>query len=205
MKDIKKRFLDILFETDDEEDEEEVVAVAEPVREAEPVKKKEETSFNAKDVLYRKSDQSAFINLEETIKTVKETGSSEEEEYELSSQISPIFGLIRENKQTVRKPVETDQNETFVSKPDDSHLEIITSPIYGYGTKDHQDIKSLGIDNGYAEDEEELHRLLDQEPQDATYVHLSSLKKEDFELPEEPFKREEDADITLFDIFGDKD
>ena len=48
MKDIKKRFIDILFESDDE-DEEEVVPVAEPVKKKEAVKK-EETSFNAKDV-----------------------------------------------------------------------------------------------------------------------------------------------------------
>ena len=203
MKDIKKRFIDILFESDDE-DEEEVVPVAEPVKKKEAVKK-EETSFNAKDVLYRKSDQSAFINLEETIKTVKENKAAKEEEYELSSQISPIFGLIKENKPTYKKPADTGRDETLLSKPDDSHLEIITSPIYGYGTKDDQDISSLVIDNGYAEDEEELHRLLDVDPQASDYVRLSNPEKEEFIYPEESRNREEDEDITLFDIFGDKD
>lgn len=203
MKDIKKRFIDILFESDDEEEEEEVVPAVEPVRKKEQVKK-EETSYKAKDVLYRKSDQSAFIDLEQTIKTVKEKKAAPEEEYELSSQISPIFGLIKENKPSYRKPVDADPDETLFSKPDDSHLEIITSPIYGYGSKDDQDIGSLVIDNGYAEDEEELHRLLDKEPEDPGYVRLSSQKTEEIEYPEESARREED-DITLFDMFGDRD
>ena len=205
MKDIKKKFLDILFETDDEEDEKETVVAPEPVVMKQPVKK-EETSYNAKDVLYRKSDQSAFINLEETIKTVKENKTSAtEEEYELSSQISPIFGLIKENKPTYKKPLDTDPDETLLSKPDDSHLEIITSPIYGYGSKDDQDINSLVIDNGYADDEEELHRLLDVDSNDSGYVRLSSPEKEEIVYPDESYQREEDDDITLFDIFGDKD
>jgi len=199
MKDIKKRFIDILFETDDE-DEEEVVPAVEPVKE--PVKKEpvktEETSYNAKDVLYRKSDKSAFIDLEETIKTVKQSKPAEEE-YELSSQISPIFGLIKENKQTIRKP-EPDHDEALINKPDDSHLEIITSPIYGYGSKDDHDIKSLGIDNGYADDEEELHRLLDGDTQ-SSYVRLSGSETEEIEYPDYP--EEENEDITLFDLYGE--
>lgn len=191
MKDIKKRFIDILFETDDE-DEEEVVPAVEPVKE--PVKKEpvktEETSYNAKDVLYRKSDKSAFIDLEETIKTVKQSKPAEEE-YELSSQISPIFGLIKENKQTIRKP-EPDHDEALINKPDDSHLEIITSPIYGYGSREDAEKTEPDIGNALdATDEDELHRLLDEDfgYDDHTYDDIEKTVDE----------------INLFDSYDEED
>ena len=55
-------------------------------------------------------------------------------------------------------------DEALINKPDSSHLEIITSPIYGYGSrsdyeKDHPDL----FETIPASDEEELHRLLDED------------------------------------------
>ena len=85
---IKKKFIDILFENDPEQ-----IVEQQPV--IEPKKEIQDLggSFNAKDVLYKKSKSSAFIDLEETIQGAKE----EEEpvrEYEFSQQISPMFGIM---------------------------------------------------------------------------------------------------------------
>lgn len=130
MKGIKKKFLDILFENDKdyipEKEEDEV-----KVRPA--AKKKPENTAKAKEVLYRKSKNSAFIDLDETISPVKQEKETRNE-YELSSQISPIFGVVDEKKKTaiVRQNID----ETMTNKPEDSHLDIITSPIYGYGEQD---------------------------------------------------------------------
>ena len=155
--DIKKKFIDILFEPDDDEEE-----IVEKKETAKPVKKQEST-VNARDILYRKPEKSAFINLEEKKEKKQDIGvETVYGDYEFSSQISPIFGVIKENKPNFVS--NTSVNESLVSKPDNSHLEIITSPIYGYGSredysKDHIDINEVLADT----DEEELHRLLDED------------------------------------------
>ncbi|MBR4470728.1 MAG: hypothetical protein IKS54_05360 [Erysipelotrichaceae bacterium] len=155
--DIKKKFIDILFEPDDDEEE-----IVEKKETAKPVKKQEST-VNARDILYRKPEKSAFINLEEKKEKKQDIGvETVYGDYEFSSQISPIFGVIKENKPNFVP--NTSVNESLVSKPDNSHLEIITSPIYGYGSredysKDHFDINEVLADT----DEEELHRLLDED------------------------------------------
>ena len=155
--DIKKKFIDILFEPDD--DEEEIIEKKEVEK---PVRKQENT-VNARDILYRKPEKSAFINLEEKKEKKEDIGiETTYGDYEFSSQISPIFGVIKENKPNFVS--NTSVNETLVSKPDNSHLEIITSPIYGYGnredySKEHFDINEVLADT----DEEELHRLLDED------------------------------------------
>lgn len=193
MKDIKKRFIDILFEPDDEEEEE---VFEKPVK-VEP-SKKETTGISAKDILYRKPEQSAFINLEETISTVKNTKSENSSDYEFSSQISPIFGVLKDNSQNVVRN-EVDTNESFINKPEDSHLDIITSPIYGYGTKD--DIKD---NNTYESDEDELHRLLDDET-DSDYnpYEYSHDNINDEYLNYTAREDDDEDDITLFDMYED--
>ena len=70
--DIKKKFIDILFEPDDDEDE--GYEIPQPKK---PVPKQEST-VSAKDLLYKKSGQSAFINLDEK-KTKKESSEPETE------------------------------------------------------------------------------------------------------------------------------
>lgn len=198
MKDIKKRFIDILFEPEDEEEEDLFEEKSgkqdkKTVKEAQPI--------NAKDILYRKSDQSAFIDLEETINSVKNIR-KETEEYELSSQISPIFGVIREGSQTVKHEVDT--NEALVNKPEDSHLDIITSPIYGYGSK--EDIEDeLQNEDDYQFIDRELHELFDRpaEERDAHYVSPVQEEDDDEYLDYRMRRDEDEDDITLFDIYGE--
>ncbi len=156
--DIKKKFIDILFEPEEEEEE-----IFEKPKMSEKPAKKQENTVKAKDILYRKSEGSAFINLYDT-KKPEEKKSAEEDhiDYEFSSQISPIFGLIKENRPDLSNSLSASANETLLSKPDSSHLEIITSPFYGYGSredyeKEHPDLfGDLPLN-----EEDELHRLLD--------------------------------------------
>ena len=158
--DIKKKFIDILFEP--EEDEEEIF---EKPKAAEKPAKKQEKTVTAKDILYRKSEGSAFINLYETKKPEEKKVVEEEHiDYEFSSQISPIFGLIKENKPETESSLSVSANESLLSKPDSSHLEIITSPFYGYGSredyeKEHPDL----FGDLPLSEEDELHRLLDSD------------------------------------------
>ena len=181
--DIKKKFIDILFEPEEDEEEEVVVA---PVIEPRPAKK-QENAIKAKDILYRKPDTSAptsnstptsssaptssstFINLDETSKKVKEVKETANPygDYELSSQISPIFGVIKENKpESSSSSVATVKaNDSLVSRPDSSHLEIITSPIYGYGNRKDFDGDRDGLAEVFSirNEEDELHNLFEDE------------------------------------------
>lgn len=184
MADLKKKFIDILFEENDEE-EESVVSSAEAV-------KRSESPIKAKDVLYRKSSNSVFVNLNEQPKTVEQAPVQEEKPnvYEMSSQISPIFGVIKENKpKTVNYKPEITESQT--NKPSDSHLDIITSPIYGYGNKEDTmdndyDVKSITDEN----EEDELHHLFDEE---------ESLNNSYNDMQNDS----SDEEISLFRLFGD--
>lgn len=185
---IKKKFIDILFEPDD--DEEQDLFVEETVKE---IKKKEikekresEPAVKAKDILYKKPEKtSAFINLDET-KPVKNevktsTSSVADSDYEFSSQISPIFGVLKESQHVPIKKRETD--ESLVNKPESSHLEIITSPIFGYGQREGEyDIP--------ISEEDELHYLFD-EGRDETAEHTF----DDFES---------DDEISLFNSYEEE-
>ena len=231
MKDIKKKFLDILFEPIDEEIEE--------VKTQEEVKKpvKEESSIKAKDILYKKSENSAFIDLNDLNKT-SHVVEKKDNDYEFASQISPIFGVLKENK---KRPIKTEKqtNETIVNKPEDSHLETITSPIYGYGKQEDLD-GNRNMTAGLLADENELHDLLDEEilkqnavdnyedylPLEDDYLEQDSyLKKYDYldkeeydsylQTQEDNSKEEDsifthqrydidDGEITLFDTIEDE-
>ena len=150
--DIKKKFIDILFEPDEDEEYEDI----QPDRiESKPLEK-EDITISAKDILYRKSGHSAFIDLDAPLKKVKEQNETSGD-FEPSAQISPIFGVIKESKKV--ENVSRTVNEAQINKPEDSHLEIIISPIYGYGTRDE---KSAGKEEAPVYDSDaELHRLLD--------------------------------------------
>lgn len=171
MADIKKKFIDILFE--EEDDEQELRDDSYYDESPTETKVNSNTTLNAKDILYRKSGTSAFINLYDKPKNTEYVDNNIEiqnDEYEMSAQLSPIFGVIRENKkkeQNVSKEIIDSQT----NKPSDSHLDIITSPIYGYGNKedaikDNYDVKGVCDDNyvekEYCEDEE-LHNLFDDD------------------------------------------
>ncbi len=176
---IKKKFIDILFDTDDDEEDEPSLE-----KEKKPEKKKEDSTVKAADILYHKTGKSAFIDLDEKPKEVKaesRTGTS----YEFSTQISPIFGVLKGGEPPAEEKKEVDESQ--INKPEDSHLEIITSPIYGYATRDSVE-KEETVEEDEDEpfdDDEELHRLLLSE--------------------DERYSRYDDDDINLFDVFGDDD
>lgn len=197
MADLKKKIVDILFE-DDPEDKEYTDEDAEEDGSKSKTSAKE-SSILAKDILYRKSGQSAFINLDEKPKKdsyVEETN----EVYEMSSQISPIFGVIKQNKPKVVN-VDHEKVETLTNKPADSHLDIITSPIYGYGNKEdaidnNYEVKDILVDNNYEpynhSEDDELRKLFDNEEDRLNQSYDSLDTKIDI-----------DEEITLFRLFGD--
>lgn len=188
MKDIKKKFLDILFEPTDDEPEQ----VDEAVEEVEKKPIKEESSVKAKDILYRKSEGSAFIDLNDLSKPTSSLKEEKNEEnYEFASQISPIFGVLKESK---RRPVklEKESNDSIVNKPEDSHLEIITSPIYGYG--DQEDVTgNRNMTAGLLADESELHDLFDDKdlPVETEENFEENLVEDDYYKQEEYFDEED--------------
>ena len=139
-KEIKRRFIDILFEPDETDN----TGNEQQVEEVDNQK--------AKSVLYseKKENKSAFIDLNEPKKIKKEKRDlPKKEEYEMASQISPIFGVLKENKEVVIKKTTTDEN--IINKPEGSHLDIITSPIYGYAKK--EELEEEVIDNSYEDDD----------------------------------------------------
>ena len=166
MKDsIKKKFLDILFEPED--DEEQDLFADESVKEYRRPEKKTEIDPNlkAKDILYKKPEKSSvFVDLEESKPVRNETVQEirPDNDYEFSSQISPIFGVLKESPHVSVRKSETD--EKLINKPESSHLEIITSPIFGYGQREEENDDAIN-------EEEELHNLFDEEREEIVYDH----------------------------------
>lgn len=205
MADLKKKFMDILFDEDDDENQ----SVENYVHQT---KKIEESPIRAKDILYRRSNKNTFIDLNEpkkpTIiedKPVVEEITTKDSTYEMSSHISPIFGPVKENK---KKDINVNQEiiDTQTSKPAGSHLDIITSPIYGYGNKEdaqknNYDVK--GID-GIANDEQELHELFDDD--NVSYLNnsfaIDNINKK-VEDTNSSNNQEDTDEINLFKLFGE--
>ncbi|MBO4358711.1 MAG: hypothetical protein J5796_02805 [Erysipelotrichaceae bacterium] len=145
---IKKKFLDILFEDYEDDEAEEEKAVETPIFKDE---EKPESPVNAREVLYRKKEGSAFIDLDETVKP--DVVSEEEKikkEYEMSSQLSPIFGVVGEKQRNIQPKMEVDDTQT--NRPESSHLDIITSPIYGYGQQDESNYMPSSNDSNAEDD-----------------------------------------------------
>lgn len=190
--DIKQKFIDILFESDKDDKEETIDAVEE-----EKHVKKEKSPIKAKDILYRKSENTTFINYENKAKTAN---ASKDEVYELTSQISPMFGVIRENKHK-NLNVNSEITDTQTSKPETSHLDIITSPIYGYGSKEdaiknNYEVKGIPGEN----DDEELHQVFNDE--DSEYENY--LNENNTSVNNEETDSEEDF-LNFLSRFGDND
>lgn len=156
---IKKRFMDILFEPDEADLEESVVEEV-PVKSAVQETKKvtREPGFNARDVLYNKKD-STFIDYQAKVEKKKK---QEEEPYEFSSQISPIFGMIKEGKKPVTK-IPSRVDESMVNSRKESPLDIVPSPIYGYATRESINAKQDVYDAIEETSEEEIHRIFEKE------------------------------------------
>lgn len=183
--DIKKKFLDILFDPDPEDSQN---SIFNDVNNVENKKEENLSNLKASDILYHKSEKSnIFVDLEEKPNKVNYVSEdNKNEEYEFNSQISPMFGVIETND-GIKLPIEKTIIEKSTKKPLDDHLEIIPSPIYGYGKQD--DIKEE--DYKPMSDTQELNTLFNQE-NDEEY---SADDSDEIDLEKE---------ITLFDIFGDK-
>jgi len=133
--DIKKKFLDILFEPEEVEKRERVVAKA-PLEDVRPkrteeVKKVEPTpQVQVKKTAFINVDNSSKdeedINIE--ISQIKEKINNKD--YEFTQNISPIFGVVDKPKKADEPKVLTDDSQT--SKPSSSYLGTIISPIFGY-------------------------------------------------------------------------
>ncbi|MDO4199097.1 MAG: hypothetical protein Q4D13_08955 [Erysipelotrichaceae bacterium] len=194
MKDTKstfgKKFYDILFESEDEETEE--IEETEEENIPEPYIRKEEkkdtpVSLNASDILHKKSAQSAFIDyvkspVVQNNETSKET-KEEEETYEFSSNISPIFGVIGPKKKEPAVNPDRKVVSSQTNRPEDYHLDIVPSPIYGYSSKEEAERDKFEVNNFESVDDEELHRLF--ETQDNLRI--------------------KDEEINLFDSFEEEE
>jgi len=156
MNDIKKKFIDILFDSDPDIDDESREIEQTPTNNTE-LEKKSVPSIKAKDILYRKSSNSPFINYGDSDISVKTLVEDDEEndEYVLSPQLSPMFGIL--NKGEIVKQDSEESSDTIVKKPEDYHLDIVTSPIYGYGKKEdvlENYYKTYGKNEEFNEDQE---------------------------------------------------
>lgn len=180
MTDIKQKFMEILFS---DSDEEEVVAQA-PITDVNPKvepKKNDSSSYKAADIMYKKpAGQSVFIDANSTgnVSAKKLFNEEEkEEEYVLSPQLSPIFGVI-DNAGSAVNVEPTRQTKAQVKKPEDVHLDIVPSPIYGYGNKEV---------NNHDFDEEtyinkDIHHIFQEDVDDETMVVDQEINLfEDFE------------------------
>ncbi len=182
MTDIKKKICEILFEDDETEvDDSEKKPVIKQEKKVEEVIN-EGTQIKARDFLYQKSN--VFVDLNDNKKQTNYADNNEP--YVFSSQISPIFGVIKQDKKQETES-ELKVNKKLTSKPTDSHLDIITSPIYGYGSDVDNNIDDLVQEKPEIYEEEELHDLFDNEDEKDSLDKL-----------------EDDEEITLFKLFGDK-
>lgn len=134
MSDLKKKFLDMLFEPEDETVEEG------PIKDIDsnPKQKKNVSNKNipnAKDVLYGKQ------NVNNSFRDIKNLVSSEDNKhkeddvkfsYELKQNISPIFGNILDQDYSKRSISEIEKQKATYSGSNEQYSGVIISPIFGY-------------------------------------------------------------------------
>ncbi len=190
MNDLKKIFTDILFEPEEKVELEEIIKEK---NKKETAGKSDRSPFKASEILYRKSG-TAFINYDEK-KSASDTidSSLDDGEYEFSANISPMYGVINDGEKKSQEKAEV--NEKLVKRPANDYLDIVPSPIYGYGYKEDNETEfpeyeeaSEKIENDVMEedDEEEIHRIFSDSDDDHS-------------------RTEKTGDISLFDIFGDEE
>lgn len=200
--DLKKKFLDILFEQDPEDEEySEPKQIKEEKRE--PVKENK-TVPSAKEVLYQEKKQSSFINYEEApkkkIEEVKKekpapkkieqpSVKDDDRDYVIKGNVSPIFGEIEEPKKE-KKIVKSDKaariNPSIYSTKE--FTGGVISPIFGYDSKEAdkaREIFEVNKENNEDDNTEDVVNDID------LYEEPISLFEEDFE---EPY-----VDETVFD------
>jgi len=173
--DIKKKFLNILFEPDEVERHEKVVAKA-PLQDVKPKKVEviKEVKPEVKPSVQVK--KRAFIDLENNkeeidieVSRVKEK--INDKDYQFTQNISPIFGVVDEPKKNNEPKVFTDDSQT--SKPSSSYLGTIISPIFGYDAD-----KSTKTFDNYVKDNSDYSND-NQEPFEDTTSFESPLVKEE--------------------------
>lgn len=140
---IKQRFMDILFEDEDDLPvKREKVEKPKPVILEKPKYKSEVTPINAKDFLYGKKENQSntFINLDEGKKIDVKAVVEQQDDFVATPNLSPIFGTI-DNK-TRKSNEETSVDYASVQKSDTNYLDMVLSPIYGYDTKQANEARS---------------------------------------------------------------
>ncbi len=207
---IKQRFLDILFE--DEDDDDLVVEKPKP-RAKDPNrvkasdllygKKKEEKreepivetkkTVEEKPVVVSSNKQSnTFINYEKTSEKVKVKKEEPvyDEVYVAQPALSPIFGNIEKDLKPKKedKPISVDYAST--EKPKSNYLGTVLSPIYGYDSITANDARSSLIQK---EEKEKKEEIIDE---DIT-GDLGDIFKTD------EFKQESLNDTQEIDLFSD--
>lgn len=186
--DLKKKFLDILFEPEDEmviedNDVSEVKGLkSAPVKEVKREEVKPSKNVKATDLMYGNSN--SFINLEtkEVKKEVKpEPKEVTQEAYEFKQQnISPIFGNIdpkHVKKEEPKKPV---TSQTTINTKD--YQGIIFSPIFGY---DNSSAEKARVD--FIKNKNKDSALLKKKVENYEEVRVVEPKEETISLFDEPF------------------
>ena len=188
---IKQRFLDILFE--DEDEEEEIVKKVQNVKETPRVK--------ASDILYAKkeekeikeekpkSSESAFINYSEKKVNEEKKIDKPDEIYVAQPALSPIFGDLDKGNAKKKKAETISVDYASTEKPSSNYLGIVLSPIYGYDSVSANDARSK-----LNKTEE---KIVDQ---DITSDLSDIFATDEFKV--EAFKQEEENEDSI-DLFGD--
>lgn len=194
---IKQRFMDILFEPD----EEEKINEMKQERRIDKSQITETSTIKATDILYKKGgnddQKTVFINLTETKTNANTTQNEEkplveEEPYVTSPNLSPIFGNI-DNTKKKRKSSTANVDYASTEKPSSNYLGMVLSPIYGYDTIKANDARAKFNNAPKAE----------YEDSDITEDLTDIFETEEFKqyADEEPSEDELDKtdDISLFD------
>ncbi|GEM_PF-5029919 len=216
--DIGKKFIDILFETDDSDDVDTIAdAPLEDVRFS-GGKKTNETpaTANAKEYLYSKDKQSetitkrrsSFISMDEAkhIRKAEDPSSAKAGDgsgYTLTANLSPMFGLLDKKNDadlnTNMAPVRTNNYE--------SYLGTIISPIYGTDVKNDftatNNLSVYKIEKNYEpfiiEEEPEEKPDLNDTLSDSDNLFINEEIEEEFEKAEEHFvDQSEDIDENIY-------
>lgn len=199
---IKQKFLDILFEDDDDDE------AYEPVK---PKVKREVPRVKASDLLYKKEEKKLVdvkneTPVKEEVKQEKEnntfinygqqdnnaykveTKQEKVEEYTYTPALSPIFGNVEKDKKN-KKDETVSVDYAATDKPSSNHLGIVLSPIYGYDTAKEVEVK------------EPVKKKEEYKDKDIT-TDLGDIFATD-EFKQEAFKEDDKEKTSEIDLFSD--
>lgn len=213
-RDFRDTVINLLFEP--EEDDEQVVAegplqtvdVKKPhVAKVAPPKREE---INVKEIIYgEKVKKPTFIDVDEkseTIAPVVNVPKADDHPYEVQPNLSPIFGVIKDERVKVVKEVVADESQ--VKKPRTSYLGTVLSPIFGYDSEKANEARITYQSSDFEEDTKpelrdtditsDLYSFYDEEVMES---------EEEVSFIDDMISENADAEeIDLFeDLFGDKE